>query len=276
MLKELGDFKIESGKVRISDPCYTKETWCNGIIENVKNGNWNSHITLLGDDDWGTRVAMLVATDETIKEINESDWKQTDISVGVDSGQAGIYDDKYFKNDGSVIGISTMYKESIPKLTEDFSSEEEAIENNIGLSLNKQYYIVNEYEFKTGKITEEKYKKEKIFILEEREKEINRIKKDINITEVKKFEWGSPSRKNDMKSGDLWYNVNCVNTLGVENEEGEYHNDDIVQKYGGTIPYGVVSRAGYGDGSYTCDVIKKDNEIVAIRIVYISDEEMED
>ena len=34
----VGRFEIKSSKVLVSDPCYQLDTWCNGIVNNVRNG----------------------------------------------------------------------------------------------------------------------------------------------------------------------------------------------------------------------------------------------
>ena len=38
----------------------------------------------------------------------------------------------------------------------------------------------------------------------------------------------------------------------------------------------VITSTGYGDGSYDCSIAKKDDEIIGIKITYISEEEDED
>ena len=90
----LGKFDIESGVVRVSDPCYDKSTWCAGTISNVKRGVWVAK-AVKSDDN---RVSRLVAIHKD--HLGEmANWKEEKIDVGVDSGQCGIYDDKYFKDD---------------------------------------------------------------------------------------------------------------------------------------------------------------------------------
>lgn len=60
--------------------------------------------------------------------------------------------------------------------------------------------------------------------------------------------------------GDRWYNACC----------------DITQSGGAdTIPFGIVSESGYGDGSYDLFVEKHAGEIIAIKIVFIGPEDEE-
>lgn len=37
-------FAVSSGALRVTDPCYTPDTWCAGTLENVKNGIWQAHV----------------------------------------------------------------------------------------------------------------------------------------------------------------------------------------------------------------------------------------
>ena len=89
----LGKFHIRSGKVRVSDPCYGKDVWCSGEIENVKNGAWGARLIQSDKGDWGVRNAVLIAHHQDNLAIHDKgDWQKVGFEVGVDSGQAGIYD----------------------------------------------------------------------------------------------------------------------------------------------------------------------------------------
>lgn len=90
---EIGDFNVESGKLVVSDPCYTPGTWCAGVLSNVKNGLWHAAIRLNDEGSWGDRVAELyVSLDKT----NNDAWHLAPFTVGVDAGQVCIVDDKHF------------------------------------------------------------------------------------------------------------------------------------------------------------------------------------
>jgi hypothetical protein len=174
------EFEIVSGKVRITDPCYDTSTWCSTEVDKVKNGKWNAFVTKSDEGDWGMRCAVLEVWHSDYKKevvINDN-MKYIDADIGVDSGQAGIFDSKFYKN------------------------EEVA---------NKFY---------TEKGT------------------------------------GRP-----FDPDDLWYSLSCDQTLGEEQW--------------GAIPYGAVSSSGYGDGSYRAYKTEIGGEIVAIKIIFIGDEEME-
>ena len=85
-------------EVRISDPCYDPDTWCAGTLENVKSGLYNCYVNFQDTGKFGIRVASIIAVHS---EFDNEDFKNpaivTNIDVGVDSGQCGIYDLEYFK-----------------------------------------------------------------------------------------------------------------------------------------------------------------------------------
>ena len=110
---ELGEFAMTRNVARISDPCYEKDTWCSGTIDNCKIGMWKSKVIKSDEGDWGNRVAYLIAWHEDTKEPNPetTGWNKREIDVGVDSGQAGIFDDYHFKVDESIKGVERIGKE---------------------------------------------------------------------------------------------------------------------------------------------------------------------
>lgn len=59
---------------------------------------------------------------------------------------------------------------------------------------------------------------------------------------------------------EAWYSMNCAVTQKLEH-------------FAGTIPYGVVSSSGYGDGMYDLFVARKNDKVVGIKIVFIDDKQ---
>jgi len=102
MITKIGTFKTESNVLRITDPCYTKDTWCAGTLKNCEIGEWSAFLIDSFEGDWGNRVAQSLAifgdisTEEAKKILDESDWKTSKIDVGVDSGQCGIFEDEKY------------------------------------------------------------------------------------------------------------------------------------------------------------------------------------
>ena len=50
---KLGKFTINSGKMYASDPGYDKKTWCQILIDNVANGEWEAKIVKRDCGIWG-------------------------------------------------------------------------------------------------------------------------------------------------------------------------------------------------------------------------------
>lgn len=111
--EKLGDMAISSGVVRISDPCYDKDTWCAGTIKNVKTGVWKTSTVLSDEGEWGVRNAVLMAHHSDHPAVSTSlSWKKKRIDVGVDSGQAGIFDDAYYKGGEDDYGEDGWYDDN--------------------------------------------------------------------------------------------------------------------------------------------------------------------
>jgi hypothetical protein len=123
-------FEVTSGKIVLSDPCYKIPTWCQGVVDRVKNGTWVTEANKTDQDSWGERVSYLVAFNEqalkenpALKETLVNGWgKQLPFDFGVDSGQFGFFDNEHYRNDKSA--------ENLPKYDfgTDFSRGEEGEE----------------------------------------------------------------------------------------------------------------------------------------------------
>lgn len=178
--KLLGQFECTTGVLVISDPCYDLDTWCMGEIEKAKKGIWKAFVVMNDSGGWGVRCAELIALHEELSPqlMSQLYWEKSSIDVGVDSGQAGIFDKSSFKNDSL-------------------------------------------------------------------------IKEDPHF-----------SRNHANEAGERWYAACCDITL----------SDDQA----GVLPGGAVSSSGYGDGMYDCFIVKKGDEVVGVKIVFIGDDEDED
>ena len=114
-------FKVISGKLTISDPCYTKDTWCAGEIV-AENGWWFPTVQIVSMGCWGDRVVELCAKSELYFKKFGADyeddyvppvWNDTGIDVGVDSGQCGIFDSQHYRDDSMVEGVYRLTKSDI-------------------------------------------------------------------------------------------------------------------------------------------------------------------
>jgi hypothetical protein len=110
---QLGSFEVESGKINITDPCYKPGTWCGSFDLPAKNGKWLAHINYADYGEWGIRAASLTVFHE---ELSGSRWvavSKDNVDCGVDSGQLGVFDSKYYQN--NEIGKEQLEKANLSK-----------------------------------------------------------------------------------------------------------------------------------------------------------------
>ena len=87
--KELGTFEVTGDKLIVTDPCYTRDTDCHGIVSNVLPGTWQALIfTTTNTNGWGERVTELQVRHSTAKVSHDN---LAPFDVPVDSGQAGVF-----------------------------------------------------------------------------------------------------------------------------------------------------------------------------------------
>ncbi|MGE5701310.1 MAG: tetratricopeptide repeat protein [Clostridia bacterium] len=108
---ELGSFTCKSGILIVSDPCYDLGVWCSGAIENAATGTWNAVVDKVDTGDSGMRCSALLVTHESCVNPDDLEWKSCEFIVGVDSGQAGIFDHDVYKQDDTVEGITLFMPE---------------------------------------------------------------------------------------------------------------------------------------------------------------------
>jgi len=97
----IGLFECVTGRFAISDPCYETDVWCRGELDNIKKGTWKADVGTCDCGEWGIRVGLLITTHENFNEDAEGDLTEhtAQFEVGVDSGQAGIFDAQYYRDD---------------------------------------------------------------------------------------------------------------------------------------------------------------------------------
>lgn len=115
------DNTIKLGKnVVISDPCYTIPTWCQVILNNVLPGEYRVFCKKHDSGDWGVRNSMLLAVHKD-HEFSKLKWdlESSRGIIGVDSGQAGIFDLAYYRRDDVEVpmgdGDSTFFGEEFDR-----------------------------------------------------------------------------------------------------------------------------------------------------------------
>jgi hypothetical protein len=108
------DFKITSGKIHCTDPCYSIDTWCGNYNLRAQNGDW---VATIYYDDIEERVACwkawLVEKTHQATTTESEKWERLPNEIGVDSGQAGIFDASIYpktkKEQGEYGEMDTFY-----------------------------------------------------------------------------------------------------------------------------------------------------------------------
>jgi len=86
-----------SGKVVVSDPCYDLGTWCAQADFPVKPGRYHAYAIYSNEGEYGVRVAGLLFCHVSLKQkVPSRGWQEVASSIGVDSGQCGIFDDTIY------------------------------------------------------------------------------------------------------------------------------------------------------------------------------------
>lgn len=82
------DFEVTSGRLIISDPCYSRRTWCAGAVERVKNGVWHASVETTPE---GRALVAVCDKEEPVGKMMRRRFE-----VGVDSAQVGIFCDSLY------------------------------------------------------------------------------------------------------------------------------------------------------------------------------------
>ena len=91
-------------EVYVSDPCYTTDVWCMSKLTNVLPGKYQA--SMPGTyESWGERNTGIVVIHEDYVD-KKKRWYHHG-SIGVDSGQAGIFDAASYRNDEIAAGITS-------------------------------------------------------------------------------------------------------------------------------------------------------------------------
>jgi hypothetical protein len=98
-------FQITSGKMRATDPCYSKDINCGVVLHDVMNGDWRFKLVWSDQGDWGVRVKEIIVWNEAVldaKKVDKISFIEVDNNyIGVDSGQAGFFDEDLYPDNGS-------------------------------------------------------------------------------------------------------------------------------------------------------------------------------
>jgi hypothetical protein len=118
---ELGSFDIVSGEAAICDPSYDRMLVQQGGIakkvSGLEKGKWHGQAVIYEVDAPGhLRCAELIAVHELFELPAEPLWKSLHPDIGVDSGQAGIFDWRHFQSDALVKHHKWKAKMLLPEM----------------------------------------------------------------------------------------------------------------------------------------------------------------
>jgi hypothetical protein len=94
----VGEFNLGK-EVIVSDPSYEVGIWCQAKLNSVKAGKYIGFAEMIHDADWGVRVSRLYAINKDFASREYWNWELDSNEIGVDSGQAGIFDMSNYRND---------------------------------------------------------------------------------------------------------------------------------------------------------------------------------
>lgn len=90
-IHEVGKIKTKN-KLVVSDPCYTLNTWCLIVLNNMLEGNYRCFFER--NEDSGISESWIVHENYKVNKETIDDFVDY---IGVDSGQAGYFDYEYFE-----------------------------------------------------------------------------------------------------------------------------------------------------------------------------------
>lgn len=94
---DFGTFCVTSGKLVLSDPCYGLDVWCMEKVDGVKKGTWKFYGIQSDEGPFGSQISAIYAV-HTDAETVSVDVEDID-DLGVVSGQFGVFDVDFYRND---------------------------------------------------------------------------------------------------------------------------------------------------------------------------------
>lgn len=232
---EMGKDIALSDHVIVTDPCYSTDTWCNGELTDVKPGVYHTKATYADIDGWGRRCTSLIVWHESIDEPTE--YEHTDITVGVDSGQAGVVDFPYFK-----------------KLEKDKDRKERWYNN-----INTATYV-------------RKPVSENLMSVIQKGEELHKqaVGALNNYFEAKKNNNSESATAFFTKHSDIDFDLQkLLRENGLDTQSLYDHKTAPMFAYAlWADKHAAITGSGLGDGSYDCFIAKDGDQIVGIKIDY--------
>lgn len=249
-----------SDKVRITDPCYDMDVWCAGTLENICPGDFLC--TYL----YGTvGITDSISRDSVLSiEVRHKDYTidpteyVPEITVGVDSGQAGIFDYKEYERICLDANANDLFYDKVCNLT----SNEEYIPNKKYVPFEKSEYFIPKYEpLKKIKIEDiEKTISDLTCTIQghiqniDNDELLNGLEEQLSLYQLYLSSYHLYQNTHILSQKKILVDIPSANTI-----DG----------------WGFVSSSGDGDGEYALFVGRNDaGQIVSMKIDYYPDYEL--
>lgn len=110
--------QLRFGKsIQVTDPCYDPDTWCAYTLKNMRKGNYVTTKELSDEGNWGMRVKSLSIVHEDFKGKDLTYTIVKEAHIGVDSGQAGFFDRRYFNNVNKTKEVKDVFYDECCNIT---------------------------------------------------------------------------------------------------------------------------------------------------------------
>lgn len=253
--KKIGQFHT-SGKLIVTDPCYEPNNGSNYTLK-VKPGNFNVFVTLgqyknaffeCDKTPGFFRNSQIMIVHEKYK--NNFKFKKTTKMIGVDSGQAGFFNQETYNqeypNEFSLTGKqSSFFKDNVLSSTITIKRNKKLLKDKE----KDELYSRMKTHFKSDEKTVEWFSNEIIRAKDD-------IKRSKEVLKTKNY----PYYIKLEKTKDF-YEIMCDLTKRDNNA--------------GVCDYGAVSSSGLGDGGYELYIAKnKKGEVVASYIKFLDKEDI--
>lgn len=135
---EVGSFTVNSGQIRVTDPCYGQSLSSSGIVS-AESGAWKAMALLRDDNESGFGNGMMVARLMALRDgtpiptPKDFTANAPALSAGVDSAQCGFFDEGSYPSDAKEFEYETgtFYKQ----ICESMSGPESFGTNKIGAAI---------------------------------------------------------------------------------------------------------------------------------------------
>lgn len=113
---------VLGSKVVVADPVYELDPYMTIILRNVLSGQYCIHVDRKKSKNWGTNNYCLTVVHQEYVD-KPLVWNRHKSKVDVDSGQAGIFDKKSYRNDETVKDLVWIKKKAPWRIDEEEKGE---------------------------------------------------------------------------------------------------------------------------------------------------------